>query len=70
MDELLSPMLKYEGNEFNIYNVQFEYCGLNPFVIIYFRLVCEDISKGEEEVPIVATNLIDVPPVAPTGRLN
>ncbi|KAK4272249.1 hypothetical protein QN277_020833 [Acacia crassicarpa] len=30
-------------------------------------LVIEDISNGEEEVPIPATNLIDDPPVAPTG---
>ncbi|XP_054803543.1 histone-lysine N-methyltransferase, H3 lysine-9 specific SUVH4-like isoform X1 [Prosopis cineraria] len=30
-------------------------------------LVCEDITKGEEDVPIPATNLIDDPPVAPKG---
>lgn len=30
-------------------------------------LVCEDISGGQEVVPIPATNLVDDPPVAPTG---
>ncbi|KAL4379912.1 hypothetical protein GQ457_02G021600 [Hibiscus cannabinus] len=30
-------------------------------------LVCEDISGGQENVPIPATNLVDDPPVAPTG---
>ncbi|KAK8715924.1 hypothetical protein V6N13_043249 [Hibiscus sabdariffa] len=33
-------------------------------------LVCEDISGGQENVPIPATNLVDDPPVAPTGKLN
>ncbi|KAM3253433.1 histone-lysine N-methyltransferase, H3 lysine-9 specific SUVH4 [Capsicum annuum] len=30
-------------------------------------LVCEDISGGLEDIPIPATNLVDNPPVAPTG---
>ncbi|KAK1369854.1 histone-lysine N-methyltransferase, H3 lysine-9 specific SUVH4 [Heracleum sosnowskyi] len=30
-------------------------------------LVCEDISDGQENVPIPATNLVDDPPFAPTG---
>ncbi|KAI3929811.1 hypothetical protein MKX01_025979 [Papaver californicum] len=30
-------------------------------------LVCKDISGGQENVPIPATNLVDDPPVAPTG---
>ncbi|XP_017975084.1 PREDICTED: histone-lysine N-methyltransferase, H3 lysine-9 specific SUVH4 isoform X2 [Theobroma cacao] len=30
-------------------------------------LVCEDLSGGQEDVPIPATNLVDDPPVAPTG---
>lgn len=30
-------------------------------------LVCEDISGGLEDIPIPATNLVDDPPVAPTG---
>lgn len=30
-------------------------------------LVCEDISGGQERIPIPATNLIDDPPFAPTG---
>ncbi|GAV87624.1 YDG_SRA domain-containing protein/Pre-SET domain-containing protein, partial [Cephalotus follicularis] len=30
-------------------------------------LVCEDISGGQEHIPIPATNLVDDPPVAPTG---
>ncbi|XVF57692.1 hypothetical protein PTKIN_Ptkin07bG0002400 [Pterospermum kingtungense] len=33
-------------------------------------LVCEDISGGQEDIPIPATNLVDDPPVAPTGKLN
>ncbi|KAL8134510.1 histone-lysine N-methyltransferase, H3 lysine-9 specific SUVH4-like isoform X2 [Apium graveolens] len=30
-------------------------------------LVCEDISGGQEIIPIRATNVVDDPPVAPTG---
>lgn len=30
-------------------------------------LVCEDISGGQENIPIPATNLVDDPPVAPSG---
>ncbi|XP_062105321.1 histone-lysine N-methyltransferase, H3 lysine-9 specific SUVH4 [Humulus lupulus] len=30
-------------------------------------LVCEDITGGQETIPIPATNLVDDPPVAPTG---
>ncbi|GAA0161238.1 histone modifying enzyme [Lithospermum erythrorhizon] len=30
-------------------------------------LVCEDLSGGLEDIPIPATNLVDDPPVAPTG---
>lgn len=34
------------------------------------RLVCEDITGGQEGIPIPATNLVDDPPVAPTGKWN
>ncbi|XP_021866538.1 histone-lysine N-methyltransferase, H3 lysine-9 specific SUVH4 isoform X2 [Spinacia oleracea] len=30
-------------------------------------LVCADISEGQENIPIPATNLVDDPPVPPTG---
>ncbi|KAH9329211.1 hypothetical protein KI387_001319 [Taxus chinensis] len=30
-------------------------------------LVCKDISNGQERIPVVATNVIDDPPVQPTG---
>ncbi|XP_044466136.1 histone-lysine N-methyltransferase, H3 lysine-9 specific SUVH4-like isoform X2 [Mangifera indica] len=30
-------------------------------------LVCEDITGGQENFPIPATNLVDDPPIAPTG---
>ncbi|KAF5961836.1 hypothetical protein HYC85_003045 [Camellia sinensis] len=30
-------------------------------------LVCEDITRGQEDIPIPATNLVDDPPLAPTG---
>ncbi|CAJ1787349.1 unnamed protein product [Sphenostylis stenocarpa] len=30
-------------------------------------LVCEDITGGQEDIPIPATNVVDDPPVAPTG---
>ncbi|RVX06887.1 Histone-lysine N-methyltransferase, H3 lysine-9 specific SUVH4 [Vitis vinifera] len=33
-------------------------------------LVCEDISGGQEDIPIPATNLVDDPPFAPTGKFN
>ncbi|KAF7801876.1 Histone-lysine N-methyltransferase, H3 lysine-9 specific SUVH4 [Senna tora] len=31
-------------------------------------LVCEDITNGQEDMPIPATNLVDDPPMAPTGK--
>ncbi|XP_015893914.3 histone-lysine N-methyltransferase, H3 lysine-9 specific SUVH4 isoform X1 [Ziziphus jujuba] len=47
--------------------VQFIY-GRVPQTISEIRgLVCEDITGGLEDVPIPATNLVDDPPVAPTG---
>ncbi|MCL7028112.1 hypothetical protein MKW94_006286 [Papaver nudicaule] len=33
-------------------------------------LVCDDISGKEEAIPIPATNLVDDPPVPPTGKFN
>ncbi|KAJ8759378.1 hypothetical protein K2173_006898 [Erythroxylum novogranatense] len=30
-------------------------------------LVCDDISFGEENLPIPVTNIVDVPPIAPAG---
>ncbi|KAL2952092.1 hypothetical protein AAZX31_19G092300 [Glycine max] len=33
-------------------------------------LVCEDITGGQEDMPIPATNLVDDPPVPPTGKFN
>ncbi|KAL5581470.1 hypothetical protein UlMin_013912 [Ulmus minor] len=30
-------------------------------------LVCEDITGGQENIPIPATNLVDDPPISPTG---
>ncbi|KAL9669413.1 hypothetical protein QQ045_006960 [Rhodiola kirilowii] len=39
-----------------------------PKVLTDIRgLVCKDISGGEERIPIPATNLVDDPPVAPSG---
>lgn len=32
--------------------------------------MCEDITGGLEDVPIPATNLVDDPPVAPSGKLH
>ncbi|XP_057982560.1 histone-lysine N-methyltransferase, H3 lysine-9 specific SUVH4 isoform X2 [Malania oleifera] len=44
------------------------YRGRAPKSISEIRgLVCEDITGGEEDIPIPATNLIDDPPVAPAG---
>lgn len=36
----------------------------------FFRLVCEDICNGQENICIPATNVIDVPPMAPEGMLH
>uniref|UniRef100_A0A7N0T7Q8 Uncharacterized protein n=1 Tax=Kalanchoe fedtschenkoi TaxID=63787 RepID=A0A7N0T7Q8_KALFE len=42
-----------------------------PKVLADIRgLVCEDISGGKERIPMPATNLVDDPPVAPSGNLN
>lgn len=47
--------------------VQFVY-GRAPNSVSEIRgLVCEDITGGKEDIPIPATNLVDDPPVAPTG---
>lgn len=34
------------------------------------RLVCGDISNGQETFPIPATNLVDNPPIPPSGMLQ
>lgn len=34
------------------------------------RLVCDDISGGQENLPIPATNLVDDPPVPPSGMFS
>lgn len=34
------------------------------------RLVCRDISNGQETFPIPATNLVDNPPIPPSGMLQ
>ncbi|KAI4325106.1 hypothetical protein MLD38_030530 [Melastoma candidum] len=47
--------------------VQFAY-GRVPTSISEIRgLVCKDITKGLEDFPVPATNLVDDPPVEPTG---
>ncbi|XP_012067354.1 histone-lysine N-methyltransferase, H3 lysine-9 specific SUVH4 isoform X2 [Jatropha curcas] len=59
---------RFEGQPILTTNqVQFIY-GRVPQSISEIRgLVCEDISGGREDVPIPATNLVDDPPVPPTG---
>lgn len=37
-------------------------------VCYFLRLVCEDISNGQESKPIPVTNVIDDPPIAPEGE--
>ncbi|MCI50009.1 histone-lysine N-methyltransferase H3 lysine-9 specific SUVH4 [Trifolium medium] len=32
-------------------------------------MVCEDITEGQEDVPIPVTNLVDDSPVPPIGKL-
>lgn len=44
--------------------------GLTSCYTLLLRLVCEDITGGQEDMPIPATNLVDDPPVPPTGKLN
>lgn len=47
------------------------FCTLTEFYFFdWWRLVCEDITGGQENFPIPATNLVDDPPVAPTGNMN
>ncbi|KAG6787329.1 hypothetical protein POTOM_008968 [Populus tomentosa] len=48
--------------------VQFSYGRVPQSVAEIRGLVCEDISGGQEDVPIPATNLVDDPPVAPSGN--
>ncbi|XP_011024754.1 PREDICTED: histone-lysine N-methyltransferase, H3 lysine-9 specific SUVH4-like [Populus euphratica] len=47
--------------------VQFSYGRIPQSVAEIRGLVCEDISGAQEDVPIPATNLVDDPPVAPSG---
>ncbi|KAM7509323.1 hypothetical protein LguiA_019776 [Lonicera macranthoides] len=47
--------------------VHFARVGIPKSVAEIRGLVCEDIAQGKECLPIPATNLIDDPPVAPTG---
>ncbi|GAU47716.1 hypothetical protein TSUD_325060 [Trifolium subterraneum] len=45
-------------------------CGRVPESVAEIRgLVCEDITEGQEDVPIPVTNLVDESPVPPTGKL-
>ncbi|WMV17705.1 hypothetical protein MTR67_011090 [Solanum verrucosum] len=48
-------------------NLLLSYAGQTLTFSVY-RLVCEDISGGLEDIPIPATNLVDDPPVAPLGK--
>lgn len=34
------------------------------------RLVCKDICNGLENIQVPVTNIIDIPPVAPEGKLH
>ncbi|XP_022928431.1 histone-lysine N-methyltransferase, H3 lysine-9 specific SUVH4-like isoform X2 [Cucurbita moschata] len=47
--------------------VQFVYGRVPKSVSEIRGLVCEDITGSQEDIPIPATNLVDDPPVAPTG---
>lgn len=47
--------------------VQFIYGRVPKSVSEIRGLVCEDITGGQEDIPIPATNLVDDPPVAPIG---
>ncbi|XP_022934519.1 histone-lysine N-methyltransferase, H3 lysine-9 specific SUVH4 isoform X1 [Cucurbita moschata] len=47
--------------------VQFVYGRVPKSVAEIRGLVCEDITGGQEDIPIPATNLVDDPPVAPIG---
>ncbi|XVF59943.1 hypothetical protein PTKIN_Ptkin08bG0002400 [Pterospermum kingtungense] len=47
--------------------VQFTYGRVPKSTSEIRGLVCEDISGGQEDIPIPATNLVDDPPIAPTG---
>ncbi|PNY00002.1 histone-lysine N-methyltransferase H3 lysine-9 specific SUVH4-like protein [Trifolium pratense] len=45
-------------------------CGRVPQTVAEIRgLVCEDITEGQEDVPIPVTNLVDDSPVPPIGKL-
>jgi hypothetical protein len=37
------------------------------YVCLFDSLVCDDISGGQERIPIPATNLVDDPPIPPSG---
>lgn len=39
-------------------------------VALFYRLVCDDISGGQEKLMIPASNLVDNPPLPPTGKFT
>lgn len=41
---------------------------LMDILVIFKRLVCEDLSNGLEKVPVVVTNVIDDPAIGPEGE--
>ena len=73
----LTPLLKYVGmmkafpSCINISFYLFIYIGkVESYCNYVKRLVCKDITGGQEDIPIPATNLVDDPPVPPTGMLS
>ncbi|XP_019430840.1 PREDICTED: histone-lysine N-methyltransferase, H3 lysine-9 specific SUVH4 [Lupinus angustifolius] len=59
---------RLEGQPLLTTNQVYFTCGRVPQSVAEIRgLVCEDITEGQEDMPIPATNLVDDPPVPPTG---
>ncbi|KAF1883729.1 hypothetical protein Lal_00012646 [Lupinus albus] len=59
---------RLEGQPLLTTNQVYFTCGRVPQSVAEIRgLVCEDITTGQEDMPIPATNLVDDPPVPPTG---
>lgn len=76
--EGLKFSLKYLGMKsvsfsLNVFLFSLQFCSFQykpKEACYFFRLVCKDICNGQENICIPATNVIDVPPMAPEGTLH
>ena len=74
IQKIFSPIIHsstIQISQFNLLLWALNFPLTSQAIFFYFnRLVCADISNGQENFPIPATNLVDNPPVPPSGTLQ